>query len=143
MHDPTNDPDTPAGEGDAAPVHTLDLHHRVQLGLVRAAEAQLRPDGDALAAGETVARLLDFTRVHFQGEETLMRLHRYPGTDAHVEAHAALLVEAVAISETHAAGDPARAQETCGKLRLWLLEHIGAMDAAFDQWCARNGVQLD
>jgi len=152
MPDPKQDPTSPAPAGGAASVeraeppplaHTIDLHHRVQLGLVRAAEAQLLPGGERSAAAETVARLLDFTRVHFLGEETLMRLHGYPGTDAHAAAHVTLLGQAAAIAEAHGAGDPARARETCGELRAWLLEHIDAMDAAFDGWCTRNGVRLD
>lgn len=151
MPDPAQDPTLPADEGVAPSahagspplVHTIELHHRVQLGLVRAAEAQLRPGGDPSAAAETVARLLEFTSVHFRAEETLMRHHRYPAVDAHAAAHATLLVWAVEIAAAHGAGDPARGRETCGKLRAWLLEHIDGMDAAFDAWCTRNGIQLD
>lgn len=144
--DATRDPGAegtpPAGEPDTGPANVIDLHHRVQLGLVRAVELHLLPGGDLAAASETVARLLDFTRVHFQGEETLMRLHRYPAADAHAAAHVSLLAEAVAVGHAHGLGEPAKAQEACVRLRAWLLEHIEGMDAAFDGWCTRNGVTL-
>jgi hemerythrin len=131
-------------EGDeTGPANTVELHHRVQLGLVRAVEVLLAPGGDTGAASETVARLLDFTRVHFSGEETLMRLHGYPGADAHAAAHATLLSEAVAIGHAHGLGEPSRAAEACVRLRAWLVEHIDGMDAAFDGWCTRTGVQLE
>ena len=133
----------PPEGGDSGPTNVVDLHHRVQLGLVRAVEALLGPGGDVAAASETVARLLDFTRVHFQGEETLMRLHGYPGADAHAAAHVSLLAEAVAIGHAHGLGEPGRAREACARLRAWLLEHIDGQDAAFDGWCTRNGVTLE
>jgi hemerythrin-like metal-binding protein len=116
------------------------LHHRVQLALVKAIEAQLGPGGDRAAAGETLERLLEFTKVHFQAEELLMRLHRYPQAAAHADAHERLLGEAVVIGQEHVSGDDAGAAERVRQLRGWLLDHVAVMDGAFDAWCDRSGV---
>jgi hemerythrin len=122
---------------------TVDLHHRVQLGLVKAVELQLAAGGDPARAAAVVAQLLDFTRVHFAAEELLMRLHRYPQADAHAEAHVRLLAQAASVAEAHRAGDPASTRDTAERLRAWLLEHVEGMDEAFDGWCARSGVSLE
>jgi hemerythrin len=122
---------------------TVDLHHRVQLGLLRALEAQLGPKGDRAEAGLTLERLLEFTEMHFAAEETLMRLHGYPQAPAHAEAHKRLLGEALAIGQEHLAGDDAGAADVARRLRAWLREHILRMDGAFDAWCEKNGIPME
>ncbi|HSN89720.1 MAG TPA: hemerythrin family protein [Anaeromyxobacteraceae bacterium] len=122
---------------------TVELQHRVQLGLLRALEAQLAPGGDRAEAGLTLERLLEFTEMHFAAEETLMRLHAYPHAAAHAEAHQRLLGEVLAIGQEHLAGDDAGASEVARRLRAWLREHILGMDGAFDAWCDQNGVAME
>jgi len=122
---------------------SVELHHRVQLGLVKVLEVQLGVDPRGPAARETMHRLLDFTRVHFQAEELLMRVQRYPGVEAHSAAHADLLAEAVAIAHAHGAGAGSTARDTLARLRGWLLDHVRGMDQAFEDWCARSGAILE
>ena len=121
----------------------VELHHRVQLGLLKALEVQL--DGDLLAppARETMQRLLDFTRVRFQAEELLMRLHRFPHLAPHAAAHARLLGAAISAGYAHGAGEGAAARDAVARLRSWILDHVRGMDAAFEAWCARNAIDLE
>ncbi len=121
----------------------VDLHHRVQLGLVKALEAQLGPGGDRAEAARTLSRLLDFTRIHFEAEELLMGLHAYPQAEAHAEAHRRLLAEAEEIRRVHGEGDGPAVRETAGRLRGWLLDHVRGPDQAFGAWCEQNGIRPD
>lgn len=122
---------------------TVDLHHRVQLGLVKALEAQMAPGGDRAEAARTLSRLLDFTRIHFEAEELLMGLHAYPQAEAHAAAHRRLLAEAEAIRREHGAGDGPEARRTAERLRGWLLDHLRGPDQAFGTWCHENGILPD
>jgi hemerythrin-like metal-binding protein len=106
-------------------------------------EHHLVCESDPGAAAETLEQLLAFTRVHFDAEELLMRHHRYPGVAGHAAAHQRLLGEALAIGQAHGAGDAGTARATVARLRDWLLQHIEGEDAAFDQWCTRNGIALE
>ena len=128
---------------DGTSVEKVELHHRVQLGLLKALEVQLEGDLHAPPARETMQRLLDFTRVHFQAEELLMRLHRYPQQAPHAAAHARLLAEAIAVGHAHGAGEGATARDALGRLRSWILDHVRGMDAALDEWCTRTGIELE
>jgi hemerythrin-like metal-binding protein len=121
----------------------VELHHRVQLGLLAALEAQLEGDLRAPPARETMERLLDFTRVHFQAEELLMRLHRYPQRAPHVAAHARMLAEAIAVGHAHGAGERATARAALARLRSWVIDHLRGLDAAYEAWCARSGIALE
>jgi len=122
---------------------TIELHHAVQLGLLRAMEHHLVCDADREEAALTLARLVEFTKVHFDAEELLMRHHRYPGLDGHAVAHKRLFAEVLAIGQAHGAGDAAAARSTVQQLRAWLKEHIEGPDAAFDAWCREAGVVLE
>ncbi len=122
---------------------TVDLHHRVLLGLVKAIEAQLGPGGDRAGSASTLAKLVDFTRLHFEAEELVMGLHAYPQAEEHAEAHRRLLAEAEELLRTHGQGDGPGAQRTVERLRDWLLDHVRGQDQAFSAWCDRNGIRPD
>jgi hemerythrin-like metal-binding protein len=121
----------------------VELHHRVQLGLVKVLEVQLERDPRGPEARETLRRLLDFTRVHFHAEELLMHVHGYPDVNEHAAAHALLLAESVEIAHAHEAGEGRAARETLARLRAWIVDHVRGMDQAFEDWCARTGIRLD
>ena len=118
----------------------VDLHHRVLLGLVKAIEAQLGPEGDRADSARTLAKLLDFTRYHFEAEELVMGLHAYPQAEAHAEAHRRLLAEADDLRRAHGQGDGPGARRTVERLRAWVLDHVRGPDQAFSAWCAENGI---
>ena len=122
---------------------TVDLHHRVLLGLVKAIEAQLGPGGDRPESARTLARLLDFTRLHFEAEELVMGLHAYPRAEEHAQAHRALLDEAEDLRRAHGEGDGPGARRTVERLRGWLLDHVRGPDEAFSSWCDENGIRPD
>ena len=128
---------------DGTAVAYVELHHRVQMGLLKALEVQLEGDLHAPTARETMQRLLDFTRVRFQAEELLMRLHRFPHLAPHAAAHARLLGAAISAGYVHGAGEGAAARDAVARLRSWILDHVRGMDAAFEAWCARNAIDLE
>jgi hemerythrin len=121
----------------------VDLHHRVQLGLVKALEAQLGPGGDRAESARTLSRLLEFTRIHFEAEELVMGLHAYPQAEAHAEAHRRLLAQAEDLRRAHGQGDGPEARRTAERLRSWLLDHVRGADQAFSAWCEQNGIRPD
>jgi hemerythrin len=123
-------------------IETMDVHHRVQGGLVDLLEQLLARGADRALADETLTRLVDFTQAHFRTEEHLMGKHGYPGRASHAEAHARLSETVLAIQRAHAGG-VVRGPETAAALRAWFQDHVQDMDAAFAAWCQANGVQAE
>jgi hemerythrin len=122
---------TPEGRPGSA---TVETHHRLQLSLLEALEHILRQGKDRAVADETLARFVDFTRVHFQAEEALMALADYPDTDAHASAHGRFLAEAREVQRAAAAAEAPRALAAVAGLGTALRDHINGFDLDFDRW---------
>ena len=128
---------------EAGEAGSRELHHIVQLGLVRVLEQQLVSGGDRAAASDTLESLLELTEAHFAAEELLMRTHGYPAVEEHALAHRHLLAEVLAIGQEHLGGDGGAARGVARRLRERLGEHLDGMDAAFGRWCDEKGVRAD
>jgi hemerythrin-like metal-binding protein len=122
---------TPEGKPGSA---TVETHHRLQLSLLEALEQILRQDKDRAVARETLARFVDFTRVHFQAEEALMALADYPDIDAHATAHGRFLARAREIQGAAADAETAQALAAVDGLATALRDHIKGFDEDFERW---------
>ncbi len=115
---------------------TVETHHRLQLGLLGALEEILRQGKDRALADETLARFVDFTRVHFQAEEALMALAEYSETAAHAAAHSRFLAQAREVQRSTAGADPAGTLAAVAVLGAALRDHIMGFDEGFERWSA-------
>jgi hemerythrin len=121
-------------------IEAIDLHHRAQIGLVDALTELLARGGDRALVDETLARLLDFTELHFRTEEALMARHAYPGREAHAQAHARLLEAARALAQ-EVRGGTAAGPRSAADLRQWLHDHIRGADLDLGEWCRERGLE--
>lgn len=137
--DPEDEATSAARTPPALGVGALDLEHGVQFGLLDAFRRAVgRPQDHA--AGEAVLRqLLDYTGVHFLSEQLLMRLHAYPGYEAHVQEHDRLHGELRALEARYAAGELAASRATADALRDWLERHVHGLDRALADYLRAQG----
>jgi hemerythrin len=115
---------------------TVETHHRLQLGLLGALEEILRRGQDRALANETLARFVDFTRIHFDTEEALMALAAFPGLEAHAAAHALYLARAREVERAAAAEEPPRTLAAVASLGAALRDHINGFDEDYERWSA-------
>ncbi len=128
-------------KGLATGVQTMDVDHRLQISLINAFEALLKRKENGGLAERTIAQLVDFTSLHFLSEELMMRLHGYPGLEAHQAEHARLLGSVSEIRRRIGSAEGEATAKALDELRQWLVEHIQTMDHAFAQWCKLNDVR--
>ena len=119
------------GEGLETGAAAIDGEHRLQIELVRSLEEALGTSAPAARAGEILNRLLDYTNVHFLAEDLMMRLHAYPGYQAHLQEHESLMGQLEELQRHFAAGELAPSRELVEALKHWLGEHIRTMDRGF------------
>jgi hemerythrin len=116
------------GEGLEVGVGAIDGEHRLQIELVKALEEALQLRQPRERAAEIVKQLLDYTNVHFLAEDLMMRLHAYPGYQAHLREHEKLSAQLEELERHFSAGEFAPSRELVAALKIWLAEHIQTMD---------------
>jgi len=116
----------------------MDQEHALELQIVRSIQAALA-DSDKDKVHELLQELEDFTNAHFLAEQLLMRLHAYPGYEAHQQEHDQLMDELHGLSQgirEETSPDPER---SAADLERWLLTHIQSEDQALAEYLRQQG----
>jgi len=116
---------------------TVDREHQIQIALLDAFRDAVRENRAAEEIDEILARLLDYSRVHFLSEQLLMRLHAYPDHDRHVADHESMLRALESFAE---GGRSDETVEGAERLRAFLLGHIDGRDRELAAHLAASGV---
>lgn len=98
-------------------------------------------DGEVAAAADAGAildQLIAYTAVHFMAEQLLMRLHGYPGFDAHQQEHDRLIEEVQELQRRFHGGNATLTLETIDGLEVWLRGHIRGTDHALGAFLSRQ-----
>jgi methyl-accepting chemotaxis protein/hemerythrin len=95
--------------------------------------------GDVL--GPAMAKLAQYTRVHFGDEEYLLRRHGYPKLLEHMQLHEAFREKFRCLEAQFKTGTAAVAVGTVDFLREWLSKHILVVDAQYKAFLASKGVK--
>lgn len=110
----------------------VDMEHMLQVQILGAMnEALLESNRDQ--AQTLIRQLEDVTAAHFIAEQLLMRLHAYPGYQAHEREHDRLIEELQRL-DAQIAGGEHDALETTRELEKWLVHHILTADKAFSAY---------
>jgi hemerythrin len=124
-HDPTPPPVLGLAE--------IDSEHAMQYQLLEEVERVLER-GDVAAARVVVQQLHDYSAAHFGSEQVIMRLHSYPGYNAHEREHGDLLA---ALQRLSLGMDAETGAASAVAIRRWLTTHIHHADQAFVDYLAR------
>jgi len=116
----------------------FDHHHQLQGALIDAYEAALLDGSDRRLSAETLARLVEFTAVHFADEERLMRARGYPGLEAHHLAHQRAMEQIIDLEKDASVATREISLGNIHRLRRWLLDHVAGLDRAFADWLKAN-----
>jgi hemerythrin len=104
----------------------IEAEHALQFKLLNETE-RLLAGGEGARAREVAWQLYDYSEAHFASEQVLMRMHAYPGYQAHEREHGDLLVALANLLKAHVEGG----SDAAGTLRRWLTAHIQHADQAF------------
>ncbi|MBK8210792.1 MAG: hemerythrin family protein [Rhodospirillales bacterium] len=117
----------------------LDGEHHVQIELLatfRQAVAEERPRGEI---DEILDKLIEFTKVHFNSEQLLMRLYQYPSYQQHHDDHDNAVESLQTLRQEYLAGERMLACATADDLADKLLDHIRTADRALGSFLVRLG----
>ena len=114
-------------------IDEMDREHALELQIVRAIQQALASD-ERSELPQLLEQLEDFTNAHFLAEQLLMRLHAYPGFEAHQREHDDLMEELKQLGQELLSEDSAKSAQVAENLERWLITHIQSEDQALAEY---------
>lgn len=121
-------------------VQALDDQHKQLFALLDALQRATTEAREVALRQEIVGDLIDYTKIHFAFEETLLSRHGYPDLDAHRDAHAKLAAQVEAYAAAANGGAGPLGTELYFFLRTWLNGHILGSDRRYGPFLNQRGV---
>ena len=121
-------------------VRAMDDQHGILMDTVNELRlAAVRGSGRELVS-EMLDRLIEFTRMHFWGEERLMEQYGFPGLAEHRLEHQRILAQILQSSHRVQHGERMQMRPLLCFLREAYAEHIEGMDREYGPWLNERGV---
>ena len=120
-------------------VPSVDDDHKILVSLTNEVVTAIQQGYGPDTMNDALSRLLEYTGYHFDREENLMQLHRFPELEAHRAQHNSLIRHVILLQRQCRANelDPVKLGEF---LIDWLTTHILREDMKLGQHIARQGV---
>lgn len=117
-----------------------DSEHQLQINLLAALRQSVIEGRSNEAVDELLDRFVDFSKVHFASEVTLMRLYQYSHLEAHAQEHDRALEQLEALQNDWRAGRLRLTFDRMDMLSGRIQDHIATSDRAFGRYLVRLGV---
>lgn len=124
-------------------IEEIDNQHKVLVDLLNELHQAIVEHHGSEAAHRILARLLEYTRIHFAVEESLMRILGYPDYEEHKHHHEMLLNEVRLLSQKLYDDKKSISFELLHFLKMWLTKHIMEEDKQYTPFLLSKGVQAN
>jgi len=121
-------------------VQAMDDQHGILMDTVNELRVQLLHGAPRARIVEQLERLIEFTGMHFDCEETLLERHRYPGLEPHRVEHQRLMNEIRQTLDRIQRGNECDLQPLLDFLRGWYAEHVEKQDRLYGEWLNAQGI---
>lgn len=118
----------------------MEAEHELLVNILHELQGAL-VEGRNDSVPELLTRFEDAASMHFMEEQTLMRLHAYPGYAAHEQEHDNLIAELRDLSRRIADGELGGVAEAAKGLEDWLMVHMNTTDEALEDYMRQAGVR--
>lgn len=114
-------------------VPALDEDHRKLLDLLNELHGVVRNQAPPDTVERVLRDLIAYADYHFEAEERLMRMARYPDFDAHKESHDSLRAQVSDLQAKFKTDNAALRLKTFDFLSTWLMRHILGEDMKYKE----------
>lgn len=122
-------------------IQQIDEQHKVLINLLNELNDAIHTgSGKEIRIG-VLNKLIEYTRIHFTVEESLMRLLGYSKYDEHKQEHEDLLSEVLAFRDQYVKDPDASSYNLVFFLKRWLSTHIMKADKAYEKHFLNMGVK--
>jgi hemerythrin len=122
-------------------IEEIDEQHKVLLKLINQMHTAIHKRQGSETVHTILTELIEYTRIHFAVEESLMRILNYSGYTEHHEQHQELLNHVVELQQKIELGKTSISFELMHFLKTWLTQHILEEDMLYSGFFLAAGVQ--
>jgi len=120
-------------------VKEIDDQHKGLAAMVNELNEGIKGGWGKEARDEVLTRLIEYTKVHFATEESLMTISNYPGVEAHRQQHHNLIDMVGDYIRKYNENPNASNYDFLFFLKRWLVEHIMKDDKALGEYLVKRG----
>ncbi|MDR1228685.1 MAG: bacteriohemerythrin [Azoarcus sp.] len=117
----------------------IDEQHKMLFDLIDKIHVAIFEHKGTSACVSVLDELVDYTRIHFALEQSLMHMGGYPEYEEHCILHRELVAEVEAMQSKIHSGSAAISFELLHFLRTWLSKHILGEDKRYGEFFANHG----
>ena len=110
-------------------IHEIDEQHRILEDCVASLERAVAGRDRSSTVHAALEDLADFARIHFAVEESLMRIHDFPGLDEHIHEHWRFSDQLKRLKDKALSTDVS--QEMIAFVQGWLDDHVVTSDKQY------------
>ena len=121
-------------------VEAMDDQHGVLMDTLNDLRLMLVRGTDRREVSLQLERLIEFTQMHFQSEERLLRQHGFPEANEHESDHQHLLGKLYTALEQVNHEDGIHLSSLLEFLPSWYLDHVEKQDQPYGAWLNQHGV---
>ncbi len=122
-------------------IEEIDEQHKVLVGLLNELNQAIRERHGNEVCIEILDRLVDYTRIHFAVEESLMRIFEYPDYENHKAEHEELVEEVLSMRREVVEDERKVSFKLLHFLKMWLTQHIMDSDKEYSQHFLTRGMK--
>ncbi len=122
-------------------IQEIDEQHKCLINIMNELYTALANKSDRDLVGDVLNKLIEYTKVHFAVEETLMRIFHYEDYESHKAIHDQIVDKVIDYHGKFKAGDNKVGMELLMFLKEWLFDHINKVDKAYTKTFHKAGVK--
>lgn len=122
-------------------IQEIDEQHKRLIEIINELYAALSSNSSHDQVAHVLDELVDYTKVHFAVEETLMRIFSYEEYDEHKAIHDNIVSKVLNFQTKFLQGDTKVGMELLLFLKDWLFDHINSVDKRYVKTFHKAGVK--
>ncbi|MDH5785550.1 MAG: bacteriohemerythrin [Chromatiales bacterium] len=122
-------------------IQEIDEQHKCLINIMNELYTALASKSNRDLLGDIINKLVEYTKIHFAVEETMMRIFHYEGYEKHKEIHDNIVRRVGEYQAKFLAGDDKVGMELLMFLKEWLFDHIQKVDKEYVNTFVKAGAQ--
>ncbi|MDZ7763498.1 MAG: bacteriohemerythrin [Melioribacteraceae bacterium] len=118
----------------------VDEQHKQLVSIINELYEAQSTGTSKIVIGESLDKVIDYTRYHFESEEKYMKDYNYPGLDQHKKEHIDLINQAENLKKEFTNNNLLLSLKTLDFLKDWLINHILGSDKEFGEYVRQQEI---